>query len=80
MSAGFLNKRVAQLEQKTGGGKPPVCIAVCFINPEREEYLTPKEKAALDAYQEALFARAGKGDVVIVLRTKEKAQELLASP
>lgn len=75
---GNLKGRVEKLEKAKGVGETSVIMSVAFINPDRTESLTPEEAAAFDDYQEKMTMEAKEGCVVMILRSREKAQELLA--
>ena len=68
--------RLEKLEKAKGVGSSISIIIVKLICPGGGENLTPEEAAALDDYQKKLDAK--EGEVVLFLRTRQKAQELLA--
>jgi hypothetical protein len=73
-----LKRRLKKLEKKKGVGESPIFLSVRFVSPDGSEALTPEETAALDDYEARMEEEAKEGCVVLIMRTREKAQELLA--
>jgi hypothetical protein len=69
-----LKNRLEKLEQAKGEGTPNVFMVIQF-----DEDFTPEELAALDAYEEKMKTVVNKGCFAMIMRTSEKAQELLSS-
>jgi hypothetical protein len=73
-----LKRRVQKMEKANGVGLPIQIIKLKFVSPEGPERLAPEEEAALEAYVDKEVASAQEGGMVMVMWTREKAQELLA--
>lgn len=75
---GNLKGRLKKLEMVRWAGSPPIIFKVQFVGSDGPEPLTPEETAALEAYKEKMEAGAKNGGTVIILWSREKAQELIA--
>jgi uncharacterized protein (UPF0335 family) len=68
-----IKKRLTKLERARGERDPLIIILDKY-----EDSLTSEERAALDVYQERMTQGAKKGGLAVILRSRKKAQELLA--
>ena len=68
-----IKKRLAKLERAKGGKDPLIIILEKY-----EDLPTSEERAVLDVYQERMTQEAKKGGLAVILRSRKKAQELLA--